>query len=134
MSRAIEEVRRMGYEFHVSAVRVRTTKESVNVEVEIENRGVAPFYYDWRVEMGLLAADGRLVKSFPTSATLIGLQPGEKPRIWNETLNVKGLDTGKYHLALRVANPLPKGSPVRFANETQDQHAAGWLTLSDLRL
>ena len=32
-------------------------------------------------------------------------------------------------LAVRVANPLPKGMPVRFANNAQDQHAFGWLTL-----
>jgi len=44
-------------------------------------------------------------------------------------LALQGVKAGACHLALRVANPLPKGMPVRFANDTQDQHAFGWLPL-----
>jgi len=32
--------------------------------VEIEDRGVAPFYYDWPVEFGVLDTHGSVVKTF----------------------------------------------------------------------
>lgn len=40
---------------------------------------------------------------------------------------------GAYRLFLRVRNPLPNGVPLRFANQTQDQHLSGWLTLGGFR-
>jgi hypothetical protein len=130
IKRAEEEVRRMGYEFHLPAVTIGPVTDGMfDVTVEIENRGVAPFYYDWPVEFGLLSPDGSLVKTFHSAGKLTGLLPSDKPRVWNEKLALQGVKPGTYYLALRVANPLPKGMPVRFANDTQDQHAPGWLTL-----
>jgi hypothetical protein len=47
--RAEAEVRRMGYEFHVRAATLGPwlANKRLPVTVELENRGVAPFYYDW---------------------------------------------------------------------------------------
>ena len=132
IKRAEEETRHMGYEFHVLAVTVETTSEGkLPVKIEVENRGVAPFYYDWPVEVGLLAADGRVVATFPVTGKLTGLLPGDPARTWNEKLDLKDVPAGKYKLALRVPNPLPKGNAVRFANRTQDADVKGWLTLSE---
>ena len=100
--------------------------------MEVENRGVAPFYYDWPVEFGLLAADGTVVKTFKGAGKLTGLLSGDKPRVWDEKLPLQSVKAGEYNLALHVPNPLPKGMPVRFANNTQDQHAFGWLTLTSV--
>ena len=36
-----------------------------------------------------------------------------------------------YQLLLRVPNPLANGPPLRFANQTQDRHLPGWLTLGE---
>lgn len=131
IKRAQVEVRRMGYEFHVPAVTVQPVANGLlAVQVEIENRGVAPFYADWPVEFGLLRADGGVVKAFKSAGKLTGLLPGAAPRVWAEKLDLQGVPAGTYQLALRVPNPLPQGHPVRFANATQDQHAPGWLTLT----
>jgi len=131
IKRALEAVGRMGYEFHVVAVTVEPiVNEMLAVKVEIENMGVAPFYYDWPVELGLLDAEGKEVKVFKAGGKLVGILPGEKPRVWDEKLDVHGVQAGSYTLALRVANPLPKGMPVRFANVTQDRLAKGWLSLT----
>ena len=100
------------------------------VQVEVENRGVAPFYADWPVEFGLLRAEGNVVKAFKSAGKLTGLLPGAAPRVWAEKLDLQGVPAGTYQLALRVPNSLPQGHPVRFANATQDQHAPGWLTLA----
>ena len=129
--RAGEDVRRMGYEFHVPAVTIGPVIDgTLAVKVEVENRGVAPFYYDWPVEFGLLDADGNVAKKFKGAGKLIGLLPGEKPRAWDEKLALQGVKAGAYRLAVRVPNPLPKGMPLRFANDTQDRHAVSWLTLA----
>jgi hypothetical protein len=128
-----EEVRRMGYEFHVLAVTVSpATNGTLAIKVELENRGVAPFYYDWPVEFGLLGTDGSVIKTFNGAGKLTGLLPGDTPRVWDEELALQGVKAGTYKLALRIPNPLPQGMPVRFANETQDQHASGWLTLTTI--
>jgi len=129
--RAGEEVRRMGYEFHVPAVTISpVANEMLSVKIEVVNRGVAPFYYDWPVEFGLLGAGGSVIRKFESAASLTGLLPGATPRVWDERLSLYGLKPGAYKLAVRVPNPLPNGLPVRFANKTQDQDASGWLTLA----
>jgi hypothetical protein len=125
VKRAEEEVRRMGYEFHCPGVTVDQKAGKLDVKLEIENRGVAPFYYDWKAEWALLA-DGKPMKTWPASGKLTGLLPADKPRVWADTLDTIGVKAGKYTLAVRVPNALKGGKPLRFANETQGDE---WLTL-----
>jgi hypothetical protein len=130
--RAMDQVRRMGYDFHVPGVTIGTLRENkLPVTVELENRGVAPFYYDWRPEYGLIA-DGNVVKTLPGVGKLTGLLPGDGPRSWNEMLDVSGVTPGGYKLAVRVPNPLRNGHPLKFANRTQDADVSGWLTLGSI--
>jgi len=103
------------------------------VTVEIENRGVAPFYYDWKPEYGLIL-DGKAVTTFQSSGQIIGLLPGDKPRTWEDKLNLSGLNPGTYKLALRIPNSLKNGHPLKFANKTQDADAPGWVTLSSVEV
>jgi hypothetical protein len=130
IQRAMDEVRRMGYEFHVPAVTLGPSAGSaLPVTVELENRGVAPFYYPWRSRFGLLDDSGKLVRTVPGSGELKGLLPGAPPRVWREALDLRGLAGGTYRVLLQVPNPLPGGKPVRFANRAQDADLDGWLTL-----
>lgn len=132
VKRAEEEVRRMGYEFHAPAVTAGAVKDGkLSVNVEVENRGVAPFYYDWKPEYGLLA-DGKAVKTFAGTGKLTGLLPGDKPRVWADTLDVTGVKAGAYTLGVRVPNLMKTGTPVRFANETQASD--GWLSLGAVEI
>lgn len=136
IARAEEEVRRMGYEFHVAEVAIESVKVGqLGVKLTIENRGVAPFYYDWKPEFGLLL-DGRAVTTQRGSGQLIGLLPGDKPRIWQDTIDLSGVSAGKFILAVRVPNPLKTGKPLRFANKVADQDLAalGWLPLGEVEI
>ncbi|MCF2969963.1 DUF4832 domain-containing protein [Synechococcus sp. Nb3U1] len=127
--RAEDGVRKMGYEFHVPTVTVGDARDGkLAVNLELENRGVAPFYYDWTAEWGLLAS-GKPPQTFRATGKLSGLLSGEKPRVWSDTLDVSETKPGTYTLAVRVLNPLPGGKPVRFANKTQDADAPSWLSL-----
>ncbi|MEO8268378.1 MAG: DUF4832 domain-containing protein [Aureliella sp.] len=129
--RAETEVRHMGYEFHVSNVSVATDKDSLAIKLTLENRGVAPFYYDWPAEYGLIVG-GKVIKSIESTGKLIGLLPGEPPREWSDTFDLSDVPQGKYMLAVRVRNTLPDGMPLRFANATQDRDADGWLSLMNV--
>jgi len=131
--RAEQEVRRMGYEFHARAVTIGEPKGGeLRVSLEIENRGVAPFYYDWRPQWGLLA-NGRAVKTFAASGNLTGLLPGDQPRVWSDLLKLGDVQSGTYTLAVRVPNPMKGGMPIRFANAGQDL-VNGWLALGEVRI
>jgi hypothetical protein len=59
--------------------------------------------------------------------------PGEPAAVWRFQTDVRGLSAGACHLLIRVPNPLPNGSPLRFANQTQNQHRPGWLTLGKIQ-
>lgn len=84
--------------------------------------------YDWKAEYGLIA-DGKVIKLFTSQGKLIGLLPGDEPRVWIDTVDTSDLAKGKYTLAVRVPNSLPQGMPLRFANLNQDRDVDGWLTL-----
>ncbi len=134
IKRAEEQVRRMGYEFHVPGVTIGTVADGkLPVKVEVVNRGVAPFYYDWMAEWGLLA-DGKPVKTLAASGKLIGLLPADQPRVWEDTLDLASVKPGTYKLAIRVPNPLKTGHPLKFANKTQDADALSWLTLGSIEV
>lgn len=123
--RAIAAVRRMGYVFHVPGVTVTRDGDTLRLRIEIENRGVAPFYRDWPMDIGLIV-DGKVVRTAKARSNLRGIAPGEK-QVWEEAISIAGLEG--FTPAIRVPNPLPGGSPVRFANTSQDVDAEGWLSL-----
>lgn len=106
--KAGEAVRRMGYEFHVASAEVVDGE----LILKIENRGVAPFYYDWPVEVRagkVVTADWKLSEALP----------GE-PVIWKIKVPEKG------SIAIRVPNPMEGGRPLRFANK---EYHKDWLVV-----
>lgn len=153
-------VRRMGYELYVSEARYADIKasEPLRVDVTIENRGVAPFYYPWRVAIGVADENQHVVRSWYASWDLRQIEPltirafpdwklpGDpreipfgSPRNFSFTEQAHGLAPGKYKLFMRVVHPLEasyaarggaRPLPLRFANETA--LASGWLALGDL--
>ena len=131
IQRAEESVRRMGYEFFATDVTIGQIKgQDIQVILNIENRGVAPFYYNWQPEWGLLK-DNEPVKLFPTSGKLTDILPDTAGEKWRDNLDLRGITSGTYGLAVRVANPLKSGKPVRFANKSQEP-VSGWLMLGEI--
>lgn len=132
--RAESLVRAMGYEFFVLRAGWSRVEDSLAVTVEVENRGVAPFYYEWTAELALLDPAETAAARAEGTGTLRGLLPGDPPRVWEDRIPLAGVAPGSYTLVLRVVNPLPNGIPLRFANETQDLETPGWLRLGPVRL
>ncbi|HYG21356.1 MAG TPA: DUF4832 domain-containing protein [Verrucomicrobiae bacterium] len=122
---------RLGYEMHVSnAVLVDVIDSSrIRVDLQLRNAGVAPFYYDWPVQLGLLNSSNALVQTWNTPWKLSSLLPAATNTLWSWSREDHGLQPGAYTVLLRVLNPLTNGVPFRFANDAQDIDVPGWLTL-----
>jgi hypothetical protein len=124
LRRALAAVRRMGYEFRVT----RVEKSGRSLQVTILNQGIAPFYLPWKARFLALDAEGKpLGKEIASEHVLTGLLPGESA-VWALELPEQAASAAK--VLLGVPNPLPKGRPVRFANQSQDADRDGWLTLT----
>ena len=134
VARAIEAARSLGYTFHVVAATLPKVIEDndLSVRFELTNRGVAPFYADWPLELAMLNQDGTIVLRQPSTGGLATLLPGDDDRLIDDRLDVSGLPPGPYRVLLRVVNPLPGGLPLRFANADQDVDLDGWLTLGEV--
>ena len=132
--RAIRAVQRMGYELHVDSSELAAVANSqLTVSLSVTNTGVAPFYYDWPVELAALDAAGKLASTWKPDWKLTGILPGEPPTRWRFSADIRTMPAGAYHLLLRVPNPLSNGPPLRFANQAQDRHQPGWLTLAEFK-
>jgi len=129
--RAIRAVRQMGYELHVANAELGMAGNQLTVTLNVTNTGVAPFYYDWPVELGALDAGGQLAATWQTDWKLTAILPGEMLPSWRHQANTAALAPGVYRLLLRVANPMPGGQALRFANRDQDRHLPAWLTLGE---
>ncbi|GAA2896997.1 hypothetical protein GCM10020220_103580 [Nonomuraea rubra] len=128
---ALKGARSLGYELRVTAVRTERRRGSLGVAVRISNDGVAPFSYDWPVQLAAVGRDGRIARTWTTSWKLTGVMPGEPAELTATCRS--GCGKGEYTLVLRAANPLPNGMPLRFANAGQDTTVPGWLTLGRIR-
>ena len=127
-AKALQAHRLMGYELHVSAVKLdRAADGKLTVSVEIENRGRAPFYYDWNVELGLADKQQHLMARFSTPWQLTSILPGKTVR-WSTTL--PETSDKEANVLMHVVSPLSNGKPLCFANAEQDKTLRGWLTLS----
>ncbi|MEZ6067110.1 MAG: DUF4832 domain-containing protein [Planctomycetaceae bacterium] len=126
---AIEQVRKLGYEFHIQQVEQSPSAGGgLTLTIRIRNTGSAPFYHDWPIELATVNADGIGTK-IPVDWTVQGLLPDDPPREWKVKIPSEHLTAPNTGLALRIANPLPNGLPVRFANEYPDESSTEWWRL-----
>ncbi|GAA5198511.1 hypothetical protein GCM10023322_72100 [Rugosimonospora acidiphila] len=130
LGRALSGSASLGYTLRVTEVSVAGAGHgrSVRLGVRMSDTGVAPFSYDWPVQVAAVDRHGHVARTWTTPWRLTGVVPGA-PRTFDAALNTAGLRPGSYTLVLRVANPLAHGVPLRFANAAQDATLPGWLTI-----
>jgi len=119
---------KMGYEYYVSSADLYNlgSSDPFQVDVKIRNTGVAPFYYNWPVQVRV---KGPTNATWTTPWQIAGLQPGAGDTEFSFSQSNPGLSAGTYTLEMSVPNPMSTGLPLRFADTTQDQTDSGWLTL-----
>ena len=127
---AIREVQRMGYEFHLESYDDVRAATEVQLKCVVRNTGVAPFYYDWKFEVGALDIDNKVLAAFTTKETLQQILPNSSREILLKVSRNQWPKAAK-GIAIRVANPLANGMPLRFANSASIQLHSGWLKLAN---
>ncbi|MGI5184826.1 DUF4832 domain-containing protein [Dactylosporangium sp. CA-152071] len=125
--RALAGARSLGYELTVTGAALARDR----VTVRVENRGVAPFYADWRAELAIVDSRGRVERRWHTGWSMAGIQPGQDTTTLSARIDTRGLRPGRHTVVMRVDNPLRNGIPLRFANTAQNT-STGWLTLGTL--
>jgi hypothetical protein len=82
MQRALDQVRRMGYEFHVKSAEVQIQGDKLLLSLEVQNTGIAPFYHPgWALELAALDAAGQVLARWPTIGPCGGFCPtSRRPR------------------------------------------------------
>lgn len=133
LERAMEGARKLGYDLFVSGVEASVTGEAFELKVEIENKGVAPFYYNWTVQLAVADDTNTIVSQWDTGWKLTEVLPGA-PVEWTDRSSNFVREPGTYTLLMRVVNPLKQGKAFRFANEEQDGTLEGWLSLGTFEL
>lgn len=129
--RAIRGSQQIGYELQVTEASLEITGNQLDISLSLTNCGVAPFYYDWPIELALSDSAGSVVTGATATWKLTHVQPGNSVH-WTQRVQMPALRQGTLRVLLRVPNPMAGGKPLRFANREQDRHLAGWLTLGDV--
>jgi hypothetical protein len=133
-ARAVATAQKLGYELQITQAELNASTGGLSVTLSVTNRGVAPFYYDWPVKVGLMNAQGSLRNTWtPADWKLTAIQPGAAVTTWRFQSPPLALPPGEYEVLVGVPNPLPTGKPLGFANETRDHTRPGWLSLGLLR-
>lgn len=135
---ALRSHKMMGYEFFVDSVRLNSDLASnITVDVKIQNKGIAPFYYNWDVEFAAIKSNGEYIGTIGKAdwnITSILPDSGNYSRSFNAT--IYGNDT--YKILMRFVNSLEEitanARHLRFANNLQDADRAGWLTIGTVTI
>lgn len=130
--RAMVAARSLGYELQVVSASAEIKDGTLEVAATVINRGVAPFYAGWPVQVRVLADDGT-ARSAALDLELKSLLPGSS-KIGAAKIDLTNLPATVLSLQLGVLNPLPAGRPLRFANVSSNPVSPGWLTLGKLSL
>ncbi len=110
----------MGYRFSVKSASYTPSVAAggkLKIRLNWRNTGVAPFYYDWPVEVSLLDAAGNVVASTVTKDDIRKWMPGETISM-TATIKVPAdLDNGIYTVAVAILDPDTMKPAIRLAME-----------------
>jgi hypothetical protein len=123
----------LGYEYFIPNASIESKDGKTTVELKIDNRGVAPFYFNWKVEVAVLDAEGNVRASVFEDWNLPSILPSkpgaESPAISRSTTLDSELKKGEV-VGIRIPNPMEAGKPLRFANRTQQLEGEQWMLLN----
>jgi hypothetical protein len=127
-SNALRAHRMLGYELYIYSVSTHPLDNGkLSVQIQITNRGVAPFYYNWPVQLAFADDNGVIIGS--PSNTVWSLKTILPGSVITFTTEIPAPTADARKLVLRVANPLSNGNTLSFANKTQNSTVEGWVTL-----
>jgi hypothetical protein len=116
----IKAHQKMGYNFQIERAlfpdKLPKETKTIPLSVEISNIGIAPFYYNWDVELALLPQDSdaplHVVKS---TQKLVDFLPGQKNTITVD-IPLDAANQSAYRLAIRIVQPGATATKPSFWN------------------
>lgn len=112
---------KMGYRFIINSVKHPSRTKAgttLPIELTIENKGVAPFYYDWPLELSLADKNSNIVFKTALSESISSWLPGIK--IVNGSIDIPlELNDGKYSLCISILNPANNEPSIDLAIENR---------------
>lgn len=110
----------LGYRFVVKNVSYPisawVTETQVPIQIEVENKGVAPMYYKWPLEFSFLDKNGAVVGRVLSKSDITKWVPGIR-RIHERMEVPADLPPGEYTLAFAILDPDTKEPGIQFANK-----------------
>ena len=118
-------LRRLGYRLRVTELKLTPCAGGVSAALTVANEGVAPFYWDWAVNLYGEDAARNTLYTVPLPLSLPELMPGE-----SQTVSVvlegaeirqlcggwkKSLSRSQTHLTIGIVDPMTGRDAVRFA-------------------
>lgn len=126
VAQAKKKTASIGYRLTVESATLKTESGKRSIAVTVGNRGVAPFYYPWKVETVLLSSDNDSVSQIDNNWSLPEVMPGETST-WHLSLPDDAPEVPR--IGIRVPNPMRGGFPLRFGNEEQMLDGEMWMVL-----
>lgn len=109
----------MGYRFSLRSVTQQETAaagDEITLNMMWDNKGVAPMYYNWPMEISLIDEEGKVVYSELLDVGIAEWLPGANEKACVFTIP-KRLAGGNYTLAVAVADPKTEEPAVKLAME-----------------
>ena len=130
--RSEELVRKLGYEFQIDEVSHPSkakSKRLANILLKGTNKGVASFYYPWKVEWALFDSSGELVTFQATTWDIRNWQPST----FSQTAQLSfDAPPGTYRLGIGIRDPWQDRPAIRFANDLPVRD--GWTLISNIEI
>lgn len=108
----------LGYRFTLKKItynKILTTNKYLNLDIKLENNGVAPFYFDWPVKIILLDKDNNIVKEEYLEEDIRSWLPGEISI--NSKIKIDdSIKKGMYNVAIGIIDPATNKASIKFAN------------------
>lgn len=128
--KAIAASNKMGYNFTALSAETQyeTEKKELLLALELQNVGIAPFYYEWGTQLMVTDEHGKEIITEITDWDITSIKELNNTYTFNHMFNNLDLKQGSnYNISLKVINPMEGGMPLLFSNETQNDD--GWIDL-----
>ena len=112
----------LGYRFVLRKVEHNNSidkNSELSISITVENKGVAPFYYDWPMTIYLISSDGVVVMEENLSIDIKTWLPGL--HTFSESVDIPAdINSGNYDVKLAILDPDTGKPGVMFANTDRD--------------
>ena len=117
-------LKRLGYRLRVTELKLTPCADGVSAELTVANEGVAPFYWDWDVNLYIEDTEGSTLCMVRLPISLSELMPQEAREV---SVTLEGPDAQELlcgwrklihrsnHLTIGIVDPMTGHDAVRFA-------------------